>query len=274
MVTEAKAQVGDSQRPSVLSGVAGLGASTIDRVAGFGRATRFATLLLRAVLSPPFRGRMILREIFDAGVLSLALVCASGIAMGMVLGLQGYNTLVRFGAEESLGAVVGLTLIREIGPVLTGLLVTGRAGSAKSAEIGAMVATEQLDGLRMMSIDPIHFVVMPRAIALTLVMPLLSSLFTVFAIFGGYAIGVHLLGLDGGSYISSLENAVKFTDDVLQSLVKSLVFGMLVALIATYRGYNSEPNTAGVSAATTATVVTTSVCILMADFLITAMWGV
>jgi phospholipid/cholesterol/gamma-HCH transport system permease protein len=192
----------------------------------------------------------------------------------MVLGLQGYNTLVRFGAESSLGAVVGLTLIRELGPVLTGLLVTGRAGSAATAEIGAMVATEQIDGLRMMSIDPIHFVVMPKAIALMLVMPLLSAMFIVLAVFGGYLVGVELLGLDGGAYLSSLENAVIFRDDVVGSLLKAWIFGMLVGLIATYRGYKSAPNAAGVSRATTSTVVTASVCILLFDYVITALWGV
>lgn len=254
--------------------IASLGARAQDGVAGFGQVAYFTVRLARAICTPPLRVRMVVRETFDAGVLSAALVCTSGIAVGMVLGLQGYNTLVRFGAEESLGAVVGLTLIRELGPVMTGLLVTGRAGSAKSAEIGAMVATEQLDGLRMMSVDPIHFVVMPRAIALTVVMPLLSALFTVCAIFGGYVIGVQLLGIDGGSYVSSLESAVTFRDDVLQSLVKALVFGLLVAVIATYRGYTSAPTTAGVSASTTSTVVTTSVCILLVDFVITAFWGV
>ena len=137
-----------------------------------------------------------------------------------------------------------------------------------------MVVTEQLDGLRMMSIDPIHFVVKPKAIALALAMPLLSAMFTLFAIFGAYLIGVKLLGLDHGSYLSGLENAVRFREDVLQSLTKSLVFGVLLGLIATYRGYRCEPNAEGVSRATTSTVVTTSVCILLADYVITAWWGV
>ena len=165
-------------------------------------------------------------------------------------------------------------MIRELGPVLTGLLVTGRAGSATCAEIGAMKATDQLDGLRMMAINPIHFVVMPRALALVIVMPLLSALFVIFGIFGAYLIGVELLGLDGGSYISSLESAVVFREDVLQSMVKSLVFGVLLALVSTYRGYTCEPNAVGVSRATTSTVVTTSVCILLADYVLTSFWGV
>jgi phospholipid/cholesterol/gamma-HCH transport system permease protein len=192
----------------------------------------------------------------------------------MVLGLQGYNTLVRFGAEQSLGAVVGLSLIRELGPVLTALLATGRAGSATAAEIGTMVATEQLDGLRMMSINPIHLVVMPKALAMIFVMPLLSALFIVCGLGGGYFVGVTLMGLDGGNYVSSLQSAVVFSDDVAASLLKALVFGVLVGLIATYRGYTCAPTSAGVSSATTSTVVVGSVSILIFDYFITAMWGV
>src|SRR5262249_41944167 len=146
-------------------------------------------------LTPPYRLRRLVDELYNTGVLSLAIVCASGLAVGLVLGLQGYNTLVRFGAEQSMGAVVGLSLGRELGPVLTALLVTGRAGSAVAAEIGAMVATEQLDGLRMMSVDPIDFVTQPKALALAISMPLLSALFIVFGLFGGYLVGVGLLGV-------------------------------------------------------------------------------
>ena len=142
--------------------------------------------------------RPFVEEVFKLGVLSLVIICVCGIAVGMVLGLQGYNTLVRFGAEQSLGAVVGLSLIRELGPVLTALLATGRAGSATAAEIGTMVVTEQLDGLRMMSVDPVHYVVMPKALAMIVVMPLLSALFIVCGLFGGYLVGVRLMGLDGG----------------------------------------------------------------------------
>jgi phospholipid/cholesterol/gamma-HCH transport system permease protein len=137
-----------------------------------------------------------------------------------------------------------------------------------------MVATEQIDGLRMMSIDPVHFVVMPKALALTIAMPLLSALFIVFAIFGGYLVGVEVLGLDGGTYLSSLEASVVFVDDVVGSVLKAWIFGLLVGLIATYRGYTCEPNAAGVSRATTSTVVTASVCILLIDYVITALWGV
>lgn len=257
-----------------MNAVPALGAASLEQVRRAGRMARFGVQLVAALLHPPFRARALLAQIHDAGVRSLAIVCASGIAVGAVLGLQGYVTLIRFGAESSLGAVVGLTLIRELGPVLTALLVTGRAGSAATAEIGTMVAKEQLDGLRMMSIDPVHFVAVPKALALLLVMPLLSTLFTGFAIAGGYAVGVQLLGLDGGQYVSSLESAVDFRDDVMQSFVKSLVFGAWLGWVATWRGYTSAPHAVGVSRATTSTVVTASVGILLGDYLLTAIWGV
>jgi len=258
---------------ALVASIQQLGSAAAARATSVGMMTRFAGLIGAACLRPPIRARKLIAEIYDVGVLSLAIVCTSGLAVGMVLGLQLYLVLVIFGAEGSLGQVVGLTLIRELGPVLTGLLVAGRAGSAATAEIGAMVATEQMDGLRMMSVDPIHYVVMPKAIALTIVMPLLSALFIVFAIFGGYLVGVELLGLDLGAYLASLENGVNFEDDVVGSLLKSWIFGMLVGLIATYRGFTCEPNAAGVSRATTSTVVTASVCILLFDYVITALWG-
>ena len=239
-----------------------------------GRLARFTAATGRALCVPPVRVGLFLDELYKLGVLSLVIVCVSGFAVGMVLGLQGYNTLVRFGAEQSLGAVVGLSLIRELGPVLTALLVTGRAGSATTAEIGTMVATEQLDGLRMMAVDPIDFVVAPRALAMVVVMPLLSALFIVCGLAGGFVVGVRLMGIDGGIFLTSLENAVDFHDDVLGSLLKALVFGILVGLVATHRGYTSAPTSAGVSAATTTTVVAASVSILIVDYFITALWGV
>ncbi|HTO52913.1 MAG TPA: MlaE family lipid ABC transporter permease subunit [Myxococcota bacterium] len=251
-----------------------VGWRTVENVHGLGGITRFGSRLVLETLAPPYRLRRVLDELYNTGVLSLAIVCASGTAVGLVLGLQGYNTLVRFGAEQSVGAVVGLSLVRELGPVLTALLVTGRAGSAVAAEIGAMVATEQLDGLRMMSVDPIDFVTQPKALALALAMPLLSALFIVFGLFGGYLVAVGLLGVDAGTYVSSLENNIDFRNDVLGSILKSLVFGALVGLVATWRGYTSAPNAAGVSRATTGAVVQASVATLMFDYVITALWGV
>ncbi|HEY2385628.1 MAG TPA: MlaE family lipid ABC transporter permease subunit [Candidatus Binatia bacterium] len=251
-----------------------LGWAALRFVDHLGRLTVFAGTVLRALLRLPARPRLFAQALFDVGVLSLIIICVSGTAVGMVLSLQGYNTLVRFGAEQSLGAVVGLSLIRELGPVLTALLATGRAGSATAAEIGTMVATEQLDGLRMMAVDPVEFVVTPKAVAMTFAMPLLSALFITCGLFGGYLVGVGLMGIDSGTYMSSLQSAVVFRDDVLGSLLKALVFGALVGLIATFRGFTSAPTSAGVSAATTSTVVVASVCILLFDYVLTALWGV
>lgn len=251
-----------------------LGWAVLRFIVDLGRLARFTANVLRATLTPPVRAGQIMDELFKLGVLSLVIICVCGTAVGMVLGLQGYNTLVRFGATESLGAVVGLSLIRELGPVLTALLATGRAGSATTAEIGTMVATEQLDGLRMMSIDPVHLVVTPKALAMVVVMPLLSALFICCGLFGGFLVGVKLMGVDGGAYISSLESAVDFRDDIVGSLLKAVIFGVLVGLISTYRGYTSAPTSAGVSAATTSTVVVASVSILISDYFVTALWGV
>jgi phospholipid/cholesterol/gamma-HCH transport system permease protein len=258
----------------IRTSIEALGRASLSFVTELGGITRFAGAVLRALVTPPLRVRPFLNEIFKLGVLSLVIICVSGLAVGMVLGLQGYNTLVRFGAEQSLGAVVGLSLVRELGPVLTALLATGRAGSATAAEIGTMVTTQQLDGLRMMSVDPVDFVVAPRALAMVVAMPLLAALFIFCGIFGGYFVGVHLMGLDSGVYLSSLEGSVDFQDDVAQSLVKAAVFGILVALIATWRGYTSAPTSAGVSTATTSTVVVSSVTILLFDYIITSLWGV
>jgi phospholipid/cholesterol/gamma-HCH transport system permease protein len=239
-----------------------------------GRLAAFASRILLVTLRPPLRFGEFWTELFKIGVLSILIICVSGIAVGMVLSLQGYTTLVRFGAENSLGAVVGLSLIRELGPVLTALLVTGRAGSSVTAEIGTMKATEQLDGLRMMAVDPVDYVVRPRAWAMAVAMPLLSGLFIVSAIGGGYFVGVQLMGIDGGTYMSSMENSVDFEHDVAGSLLKSVVFGIIVALISTYRGHNAEPTSAGVSSATTSTVVLASVTVLVFDYILTALWGV
>ncbi len=256
------------------SAVQDLGWAAVRGVNDLGRLAVFSARAARATVTPPWRLRLLIDEVFKLGVLSLVIVCVSGLAVGMVLGLQGYNTLVRFGAEQSLGAVVGLSLVRELGPVLTALLATGRAGSATTAEIGTMVATEQLDALRMMSIDPMDWVVGPRTVAMILVMPLLSGLFIVCGLYGGYLVGVKLMGVDPGNYVSSLQSSVDFRDDVLGSLLKALVFGVLAGLISTYRGYTAAPTSAGVGAATTSTVVFTSVSVLIVDYFITALWGV
>jgi len=254
--------------------VSDLGFGTLGLVGHLGRVALFLGHIGRVAVKRPYRIRRLVNEVFDSGVLSLAIVCLSGATVGAVLGLQGYTTLSRFGATGSLGAVVGLSLVRELGPVLTALLVTGRAGSAMAAEIASMVTTGQIDGLRMMSIDPVDFVIAPKALAMLIALPMLAALFISFGFFGGYVVGVELLGLDGGMYLSSLEGSIDFQDDVAQSLVKALVFAALVGTIATYRGFHAEPTSAGVSAATTGTVVVASLSILLFDYVITALWSV
>lgn len=254
--------------------VEGLGLRTVGAVQKLGSLAVLAGRITRAAAAGPHRPRRYVDEIFDTGVRSLAIVCLSGATVGASLSLLGYGTLSRFGAEGFLGALVGHALIRELGPVLTALLVTGRAGSAMAAEIASMVQTEQLDGLRMMSVDPVDFIVTPKAFAMISVMPLLYALFVVVAIGGGMAVGVDLLGVDRGQFLTSLEGTIEFGDHVAQGLVKSLAFGTLIGLIATYRGYTSEPTSTGVSAATTGTVVTASVAILIFNYVITALWGV
>ncbi len=251
-----------------------LGLRTVTAIGHLGGIAVFVGDIAFHAVRPPRRVRRLLFEVFDVGVLSLPIICLAGLLVGAVLGFQGFTTLSRFGAENSLGSVVGLVLVRELGPVLTALLVAGRAGSAIAAEIASMVTTEQLDGLRMMSVDPVDFVVSPKAFAVLIAMPLLNAIFTVLAILGGYLVGVNLLGLDGGLYLSSMEHQMTFEDDVAQTLVKSVVFGAIVAFIATYRGYIAEPTSAGVSAATTQTVVISSVMVLLFDYVITSIWGV
>jgi phospholipid/cholesterol/gamma-HCH transport system permease protein len=254
--------------------IAQLGNKSLQVVQRLGNMAAFVASIGRSVVTPPVRIATFVRELYKVGVLSLIIIVVCGISVGMVLGLQGYHMLARFGAQQSLGALVGLSLIRELGPVFTALLVTGRAGSATTAEIGSMVATEQLDGLRMLSIDPVRLVVMPKALAISVVMPLLTAIFILCGLYGGYLVGVGLMGGDPGLYMASIRTSVDFQNDVAASLLKSVVFGALIGLIATYRGYTSAPNAEGVSAATTSTVVIGSVAVLLSDYVFTALWGV
>jgi phospholipid/cholesterol/gamma-HCH transport system permease protein len=256
------------------SPIQNLGFWTLQVAEHFGRITRFGFRISLALLTRPYRIRRLSTDMFDAGVLSLPVVCLSGVVIGGTLSLLGYTTLVRFGAEEALGALVGISIIRELGPVLTALLVAGRAGSAITAEIATMVTTEQLDGLRMMSVDPVEFVISPKALALLLVMPLLTGFFIVFALAGAYGLAIGMLGVDGGSFSSSMQGAVEFSKDIVGSFGKAIIFGTLTGLIATYRGYTSEPTAAGVSASTTGTVVIASVAILIFDFFFNSLWGI
>ncbi len=250
-----------------------LGLRAVRFVHHLGALAGFALQILVAGLRPPLRLRRLADAVYDVGVLSLAVILLSGLTVGAVMGLQSYQALVTFGAESAVGALVGVAFVREFGPVITALLVTGRAASATAAEIASMVTTEQLDGLRMMSIDPVDFVVVPKAGAMLIAMPLLNALFIAFAFFGAYLIAVVNLGSDGGTFLSSLEGAVELRHDIGVCFLKAGIFGALVGLLATYLGYHSEPTSAGVSRATTSTVVIGSVSILVADYAITALWG-
>ena len=236
-----------------------------------GFACRFLWFTLKES-GPSFRRfHLTIREIYFTGVMSLIIILVSGLFVGMVLGLQGYDTLVRYGSSEALGVLVSLSLVRELGPVVAGLLFASRAGSAITAEIGLMKATEQLSAMEMMAVDPITRVVAPRFWAGVISMPLLAALFSAMGVFGGYLVGVRLIGVDEGSFWSQMQAAVDFREDVLNGVIKSLVFGVAVTWIAVYEGYDAPPTAEGVSGATTRTVVTSSLAILALDFVLTAL---
>ena len=248
----------------------GLGSPVTSRLWRLGFASRFflATLLYSG---PSFRRFFLtVREIYFTGVLSLIIILVSGLFVGMVLGLQGYDTLQRYGSSEALGILVALSLVRELGPVVSALLFASRAGSAITAEIGLMKATEQLSAMEMMAVNPIARVVAPRFWAGVISMPLLAALFSAMGIFGGYLVGVVLIGVDEGSFWSQMQASVDFREDIVNGVIKSAVFGILVSWIAVFEGYDSEPTAEGVSGATTRTVVTSSLVILAADFVLTA----
>jgi phospholipid/cholesterol/gamma-HCH transport system permease protein len=246
-----------------------------DIVVGFvraaGRATIFFGIVLAAVPAALTRPRLLAQQVYAVGVLSMVIIVVSGSFIGMVLALQGYRTLVGFGAEESLGVFVALVTVREIGPVVTALLFAGRAGSALAAEIGLMRATDQISGMEMMAVDPVRRVVAPRFIAGFLSMPLLAAIFSVMAIgvAGGHLIGVELLGVDDGAYWSQIHAQVEF-DDIWNGVVKAVVFGTVTSWIAVYQGYHALPTSSGVSDATKTTVVMSSLAILALDFVLTA----
>lgn len=259
----------------MLDWLARLGARAIDFLEVLGRAGRVLGLSLWA--PPDWReGPALLgRQIYFVGVYSLVIIVVSGVFIGMVLGLQGYTVLVRFGADQALGQLVALSLIRELGPVVAALLFAGRAGSALTAEIGLMKATEQLAAMEMIGVDPLRRVIRPRLLAGVIAMPALAQLFNVVAILGAVMVGVEWLGVDAGSFWTNMQNSVELKDDLVNGLIKSVVFGVLVTWIAVFQGYDAMPTSEGISAATTRTVVYSSLAILGMDFLLTAiMFGV
>jgi phospholipid/cholesterol/gamma-HCH transport system permease protein len=236
----------------------------------FGASQLFLMRILAGCPRALLRPSLIIRQVYASGVLSLAIIGISGLFVGMVLALQGYNSLERFGATESLGVVAALALVRELGPVVTALLFAGRAGTALASEIGLMRATDQLSGMEMMAVDPVRRVVVPRFLGGIISMPLLAAIFSAMGIFGAWLVGVVLLGVDEGSFWSSMRDQVDYMDDVLSGVLKSFVFGVAASLLAVFEGYNSIPTAEGVSRATTRTVVLTALSVLILNFMLTA----
>ncbi len=250
--------------------VRSIGHHTVNGLWRLGYASRFFALILLQSGTSFRRLGLIIRELYFTGVLSLIIVLVSGLFVGMVLGLQGYQTLQTYGSESALGVLVALSLVRELGPVISALLFASRAGSAMTAEIGLMKATEQLSAMEMMAVDPIARVVAPRFWAGVISMPLLGAMFSAMGVFGGYLVGVVLIGVDEGSFWSQMQSAVDFREDIVNGVIKSFVFGVAVTWIALFEGYDAPPTAEGVSGATTRTVVTSSLVILGLDFVLTA----
>jgi phospholipid/cholesterol/gamma-HCH transport system permease protein len=248
-----------------------LGKTSLDFFERLGRGHLFLMYTLAGIPGLLLRPRLVIAQLYSVGVLTLLIILVSGVFVGMVLGLQGYNTLVDFGAEESLGVVVALSLVRELGPVVAALLFAGRAGSALTAEIGLMKATEQLSGMEMMAVDPMKRVVAPRFLAGFLSMPLLAAIFSAVGVYGGYFVGVGLLGVDDGAFWSQMQSKVDLHEDIFNGVIKSVVFGFVAAWIAVFEGYDAVPTSEGVSRATTRTVVHTALAILGLDFVLTAL---
>ena len=246
-----------------------LGGAVSAHVWRLGFASRFLAYLVLHSGTALRRFRLTMAEIYFAGVLSLIIILVSGLFVGMVLALQGYEVLTRYGANESLGVLVALSLVRELGPVVAGLLFASRAGSAITAEIGLMKTTEQLSAMEMMAVDPLARVVAPRFFGGIISMPLLTALFSTLGVFGAYLVGVKLIGIDAGAFWGNMQSAVDFRRDIANGIIKSVVFGIAVSLIAVFEGYNARPTAEGVSTATTRTVVASSLSILALDFVLT-----
>ena len=234
-----------------------------------GRVAIFLVRLLRqtgVVFTEP---RAVIHQIYNCGARSLVIIMLCGLFVGMVLGLQGFDLLQRFGSEDALGVAAALGLLKELGPVVTALLFAGRAGTALASEIGLMRATDQLTAMEMMAVDPLRKVIAPRFLGGIIAMPLLVAVFNVIGIFGAQLIGVQLLGVDAGAFWSQMQGAVEL-GDVNEGIVKSVCFGFACSLVAVYEGYHATPTAAGVGLATTRTVVISSVLTLLIDYILTA----
>lgn len=241
-------------------------------VASLTSGGRAGIMLVQALIGKPRPKKhfpLLVEQLYVVGVQSVAIILVSGLFIGMVLALQGYNVLVDFGAEGMLGPLVSLSLLRELGPVVTGLLFAGRAGSALTAELGLMKSTEQLSSLEMMGVDPLRRVVAPRFWAGMISMPLLALMFSLVGIWGAKLVGVDWLGVDAGGFWSAMQAAVDFKQDIMQGFIKTMVFALVITWIALFNGYDAKPTAAGISQATTRTVVHSSLAVLGLDFVLT-----
>ena len=254
-----------------MNGLAAVGARVIDQLRGWGHAAFFIVDLLRAVPAALRRFGLVVAQIHAIGNLSLVIILASGLAVGFVLALQLYYTLVTYGAAESLGLVVNLSLVRELGPVVTALLFAGRAGTSLTAEIGLMKAGEQLAAMELMAVDPKSRVLAPRFLGGIVAMPILAVLFSAIGILGAYVVAVLLIGVDAGNFWSIQQSGVDVWRDVGNGVAKSVVFGFICTCVALYQGYETEATPEGVAYATTRTVVISSLWVLGMDFVLTAM---
>lgn len=248
-----------------------LGHKTIALIAGLGRAVLMLLSALMHVPDPKKGFPLLIKQLYTVGVLSLIIIIVSGTFIGMVLALQGYTILVGYGAEASLGPMVALSLLRELGPVVAALLFAGRAGSALTAEIGLMKATEQISSMEMMAVDPLRRIVAPRFWAGFISLPLLAAMFSAVGILGAHLVGVDWLGVDSGTFWSMMQDQVEFEGDIVNGIIKSIVFAFVITWIAVYKGYDCEPTSEGISRATTATVVQSSLLVLGLDFVLTAL---
>jgi phospholipid/cholesterol/gamma-HCH transport system permease protein len=248
-----------------------LGRRALELLRGLGHSAFFFVDLLKNVPAALRRFFLVVSQVHAIGNYSLVIIAASGLAVGFVLALQGYYTLSRYGAAESLGLLVALSLVRELGPVVTGLLFAGRAGTSLTAEIGLMKAGEQLAAMEMMAVDPRSRVLAPRFVAGMISMPLLAAIFSAVGISGGYVVGVLMIGIDPGAFWSQMQGGVDVWDDVGNGIIKSIVFGIACTFVALYQGYEAEATPEGVAQATTRTVVISSLAVLGLDFVLTAL---
>ena len=254
----------------IVSAAQKLGQITLDAFARTGRGTQFLWHLLLALPGVFLRPALLVRQMYMVGVQTLLIILVAGLFVGMVLALQAYIVLVDFGAEESISLMVSLSILRELGPVFTGLLFAGRAGSALTAEIGLMKSTEQLSGMEMLAVNPMKYVIGPRFLAGILSVPLLTLIFMAIAILGGYFVATELLGLYEGVFWSQMQAKVDFYEDLVNGIIKSVVFGFVIVWIAVFEGYDCVPTSEGLGQATTRSVVHGSLAVLGLDFVLTA----